>query len=112
MKRADNEWWLRFWEHKSNFTLLDICLELHAHHTGSSEPMLTQRYVNLWAMLVFSLNTWNEETNWPVFDGAVRSLIMATLYECHEKSNILRSLVMDRLNEVAPIPGNSWRTLL
>lgn len=65
-----------------NENLLQICLDLHMAHTGSSDPLLDyvkERYLKI---LHLANLHWRPSVRHKEFDNAVRTLILATMREC------------------------------
>lgn len=69
-------------------SLLELCLNIHMHHTGASHPL--PEYDKDVRVLVSRLENWqpNLHARSTVFDNAVKELIKATLNEVAEYERI------------------------
>lgn len=65
--------------------LLSICLAMHMHHTGASDPLPSETLVRYHKILRLAIQHWHVPIHSPWFDGCVRNLILATMGEA-EKS--------------------------
>lgn len=63
-------------------SLLDICLDVHMHSSGSSDELSPHEYEYDKKTLQIALDHWEEQIpQCELFDGAVKNLIQATLNE-------------------------------
>lgn len=72
-------------------SLLELCLDIHMHHTGASDPL--PEYEKDVRVLVYRLESWqtNPHKQFANFDNAVKELVKATLNEAAELKNEQRS---------------------
>lgn len=67
---------------RDNETLLDICLETHMSHTGSSDPLREEDLQRNILVLQTAVDNWKDElVRSKRFDDAVLELCRATLAE-------------------------------
>ena len=67
---------------RDNETLLDVCLETHMSHTGSSDPLREEDWQRNILVLQTAVNNWRDElVRTKRFDDAVLELCRATLAE-------------------------------
>ena len=62
--------------------LLSICLAMHMHHTGASDPLRDETFDRYRRILNLAIHHWHDPVHSPQFDECVRNLILATLEEC------------------------------
>ena len=61
--------------------LLSICLAMHMHHTGASDPLRDETFDRYRRILNLAIHHWHDPVHSPQFDECVRNLILATLGE-------------------------------
>lgn len=67
---------------RDNETLLDICIETHMSHTGSSDPLREEDLQRNISVLQTAVDNWKDElVRTKRFDDAVLELCRATLAE-------------------------------
>lgn len=67
---------------RDNETLLDVCLETHMSHTGSSDPLSEEDLQRNVSVLQAAVDNWREElARSKRFDDAVLELCRAALAE-------------------------------
>lgn len=75
-------------ERQGERTLLDICLAVHMHHTGASDPLSAEMLAEFVSILRDACQHWErgreESLN---FDTSVRWLIESTLLEHSQYEN-------------------------
>lgn len=65
-------------------SVLEICLYLHMHHNGASDPLDAETYAEYLQHITNRLSNWREgQAISKQFDDAVKSLIQATIAECN-----------------------------
>lgn len=61
--------------------LLSICLTMHMHHTGASDPLPDETLIRYRTILRLAIQHWHLPVHYPEFDECVRNLVLATIRE-------------------------------
>lgn len=67
-------------------SILEMCLALHMHITGASDPLPSEVYNEYFHYLVNKFENWQDGLlASKLFDDSVKQLVSATLYECNTR---------------------------
>lgn len=70
-------------------SILEMCLDLHMHNTGASDPLPPATYGEYFHYLCNKVQAWlPSHDGTKQFDDAVLNLVKVTIAECSEHRNV------------------------